>query len=789
MLRRLVAAALGLCWGGEPVLAQSQDAYAAAGFQLAGFESLNLLVRINGREDGGVCEFQRNLASGALSATVSDLASVGLRMPFAKTATIDLTALPGLDAVYDAPSQSLMITAAAVYLAPREIFARAATPPLPAQAGWGLVLNYQANSRLGEDVLHAGLQPKALYFGLDLRGSTPLGVLKLTGTATTSDRAKAVTWAREDTAFVHVAQASMARLTLGDFVSAGLAGSAALRMGGVQFRRDFSANRNFVTDPRLSYAGLAVLPSALDVYIGSLRAWSGAVDAGPFTLRDIPTLSPEGEAVFVLRDPSGVEKTSRVSFFRTQNLLRRGLVDYAFQAGFARESYAQSTGSYGKALIGLGNLRYGVNDHLTLSGQIEAAKGIAMLGGGIDTALFGKAEFGLYAAQSQSGRRHGRLAAVTLRSKIAGFDLRASTRRRFGDFEDMASFMATAQNPQFGTAPLYSAPRLEQAISLSIPITAGRGGAGLSYLRSQRAGATVSILQATYSRAVQRGALQINGFTELSAPHGFGLSVGMSFPFGKSGFGSAQIAQTPRGGALQLTVARQAGRSLGDTGYRLAVYQQSGALSGTATLTRQSRIARSELTLRSQSQRVSADVQLTGALVLAGGAGFLTRQIQDSYGVVAVGAPGVVVSVNNRPAATTGPRGRAIVPDLRAYQANRISINPLELPLDLTISASAMQVVPMQDAGVVVSFGGRVEASALVVLRDAKGAFLPLGTPVILAATKDSFPVGYDGQVWIEGLKKANKINALSANGPCAARFDFTADPAGQVFIDGVVCQ
>ena len=353
---------LGLLLGGGRLFGQSLDDSTAVGIEVEGFETLNLLVTLNGRDTGLVSEFQRDLRSGELTATSSDLNALGLQEPFGLGASIALASIPGLQSVYDAPSQTLRITAPPAYLAVNEISARASAPLPQGQPGWGLVLNYQGNSNLGDDILRDGPKANSLRVALDLRASTPIGVFKVTGAASKQKGFGNVLWSREDTSFVHVAQNQMVNLTLGDFVSAGLSGARPIRIGGVQIKRDFSANRSFAKDPSLSYTGVAVLPSALDVYINNVRAWSGTIDAGPFTLSDVPTVSPQGEAVFVLRDPSGVEKVRNVSFFRTQNLLRAGVADFAIQGGYPRENYAQKGFNYGKSIIGLASVRYGLTD-------------------------------------------------------------------------------------------------------------------------------------------------------------------------------------------------------------------------------------------------------------------------------------------------------------------------------------------------------------------------------------------------------------------------------------------
>lgn len=788
---RLMARGLLLClfFGGGQSLGQSFEGKTAGGTVVERLEMLNLLVTLNGRDTGMVAEFQRDVQTGTLTATVADLNALGLWVSSAGRASIPLNAIAGLESRYDGPSQTLFITAPATALAKNLISARAVGPIAQGQPGWGVVLNYQANANLGHDLMRDGPIAKSLRVALDLRASSPIGVLKITGSASQQPSFDKVLWSREDTSFVHVAQNQMVILTLGDFVSAGLSGARPIRIGGVQIRRDFSANQGFGTNPSLSYSGVAVLPSALDVYINNVRAWSGTIDAGPFTLSDVPTVSAQGDAIFVLRDPSGVEKTTSVSFFKTQNLLRAGVADYTIQGGHPRQNYAQMDLSYGAPIIGLGSVRYGLSDRLTLSGQIESTQGLMMLGGGVDTALFGKAELGIYTAQSRSLRGQGAVAVMSLRTKVGAFDLRASHRATFGQFQDLAAYLAADQSDPINATGRYVPAQLEQALSLSIPMNGVDGTAGLSLFRSKRETQTVSILSASISVPFGKGAFRMNGFADLSGTQNFGMSVGLSLPLGKSRFGDVKLARTPRGTQAQFGVARQAGRNPGDRGYALTLSGQNGAMHGTATMTRQGRFARSFMTLRSQPSRVTADINVTGSVVVAGGSAFLANHIQDGYAIVDVGVPRVAVNLNNRPIAVTGPHGRALLSDLRSYQSNRISINPLELPPNTSISVSAMDVVPMKESGVAVSFGGSVDSSALVVLRAPTGAFLPVGTPILLSATGEIFPMGYDGQVWIEGLNQKNTVTAVVGPRECSAQFDFIPDPMAQVYIDGVVCK
>jgi len=226
-------------------------------------------------------------------------------------------------------------------------------------------------------------------------------------------------------------------------------------------------------------------------------------------------------------------------------------------------------------------------------------------------------------------------------------------------------------------------------------------------------------------------------------------------------------------------------RTPGSYGYQMYLSQQSRGLGATY----QSGFGRADLALRESGQGTHARATFDGALVLAGGGLFATNRVNDAFAVVTVGVPDVPVSLNNREVARTGWFGKALVPDLRSYRMNRISINPLDLPLDANIGATAMSVVPARRSGVSVDFGGQAKASALVVLRDAAGAFLKPGADVRLHGSQTSFFVGYDGEVWLEGLGARNRITVQLDDGECRADFAYTAQSGTQVYIDEVECR
>ena len=782
------AVSMGLLPFARPVAAQFVDETFETDRGAEETEELNLLVFLNGHDTGVVCTFTIIKATGALSALRADLVEVGIDVPASMGREIFLSDLT--TPVYDQARQTITLDVPTAMLVPRVLSAHPAQDGPVAQSGWGMVLNYQLSANLGDDVWAKGLRVGSLYAGLDLRAYSPVGVLSVTGAVSRPYNDGGAAWTRHDTSFVHVARSRMLTLTLGDFVSAGPGWSSPLRMAGIQVRRDFSLGPSFLTEPQLSYSGVAVLPSALDVFVNNVKAWSGKVDAGPFVLNDLPMVTPQGEAVFVLRDASGREYVNRVPFFATQNLLRKGVADYALQIGFPREEYGQTNLDYGSKRIGSASLRYGLSDRLTVGGHIEVASDLLLVGAGVDMALFDRAELGLSVAQSQTDLSSGQLVAVALRTRMAGVDIRATERRRIGGFQDLGSYLSERQGD--GDDPTgYRAADLERALSLSVPLGSGTGFASLSLVQTKRQAEDAVLLSASYTRSIgsEGASARLNAFHDLSDRSNFGLSVGFSFPFGANGHSDIQTGLAPQGLVSQASLSRHAGQDIGDLGYRLAVYDQQGEKSASFGVTHQGRYARSELTLRGQNSAVSANGTATGSVVLGGGGVFAARRISDGLAIVDVGMPGIPVSLNNRPVAVTGRNGKALVGDLRSYQVNRLSIDPLDLPSTASVTATAIDVVPMRRSGVSLSFGGGTDTSAVIVLRDAAGAFLPVGTSVTLRGG-DSVPVGYDGEVWIEGLKPRNDLTAATASGACHAHFAFAPDPDGeQVVIDPVLCE
>src|SRR5262249_948468 len=73
-------------------------------------------------------------------------------------------------------------------------------------------------------------------------------------------------------------------------------------------------------------------------------------------------------------------------------------------------------------------------------------------------------------------------------------------------------------------------------------------------------------------------------------------------------------------------------------------------------------------------------------------------------GVDVAGLPDIPVYLENQLITHTNAAGRAVLHDLRAYEPNRISVDPEALPLDTSIGGKGVIVLPPYRSGVVARF-------------------------------------------------------------------------------------
>ncbi|MGX1785511.1 fimbria/pilus outer membrane usher protein [Bosea sp. NPDC055332] len=782
---------------------------------------LQLDVSLGGYAVGLIGAFHQS-ETGALSARRKELEELGIRVPqqFRPDDDVPLSAIPGLTHRYDETAQRIDLTVPDAYRKPKAYDAMP-QPDAPAKAGHattGAVLNYTLFGSSSGAQLYDFWRYPSLSASLDGRLFSPLGVLSQTGIVAnrslTTDKADIL---RLDTSWSYSDPATLLTYRAGDTISGGLAWTRPIRLGGLQIQRNFGLRPDLVTLPLPSIDGSAAVPSTVDVFVNGIRTISQNVDSGPFRINNVPILSGNGNANVVVRDASGQQTETTLPFAVSGKLLRPGLSDFSAEIGMPRLQYGLRSSLYAEEPAGSGSLRYGLSDRVTLMAHGEGSRNFGNAGLG---AVVGLGPVGLVSAAGAGSWRNGAtggLAYLAFETRLGAFSFFASSQRSFGDYHDLAS--ATASPSALGTLAFNTSsntaasttdprgwswlqlpPRAVDRISIGLPAPFIGGGLNLGFAQLKEVGGRTSrIVNASYSRALPRGgSFYTTVYTDLATRGSAGIFAGLSFPFGGNITSSAGFTRSGGSWALAADLSQPIQQEPGSIGWRLRDVEGAGSQRyRSASVAYRGNYGQVEGGISQSAGRIAGTAQLDGALVAAGGGLFLANRIDDAFAIARVGAADVDVLHENRVVARTGANGTALIPNLRSYQSNRISIDPRGLPVTALAETTQEIAAPPDRAGVVVDFAVRSAVNAaIVVLHGRDGQPLPAGTRGALqpglrgvASPAPDFIVGYDGRAFVEHLGTDNEIRIRLADGECSARFPFTSQEGVQVTIGPVPCR
>jgi len=111
------------------------------------------------------------------------------------------------------------------------------------------------------------------------------------------------------------------------------------------------------------------------------------------------------------------------------------------------------------------------------------------------------------------------------------------------------------------------------------------------------------------------------------------------------------------------------------------------------------------------------------------------------------------------------------------------------LPADARIDRVDGEIVPSDRSGVLVNFRIEPVQAASVVLHDAHGDALPIGSAVELNGDASANAlIGYDGAVYLEGIKPRNTLRVHAPAGDCNVHFDYRYEAGKVPLIGPLVC-
>lgn len=741
-------------------------------------ETVFLSVTLNGNPNADLVPFVEH--KGELYLSKESAVHLGFSADFLNSVASDtpLSKYPGVKLDYNRSLQSVSLTAPFSILSLSTTVLGAKTEARTvATASPGLVLNYDLYSSYDNQ------KNTSLSGFTELRAISNFGTLSDSYLWSEQRSSSLPGWqqsiVRVDTTLEHSLQDKQLTFRLGDTVTNGLSWTRQTRIGGFQVARNFSLQPYQTTTPLPAYFGSASLPSSVELFVNGLKQYSGNVPAGPFALNTLPMVNGAGQASVVLTDALGRRTSVDFPFYNSTKLLRDGLTDWSFEAGYVRQNYGFQSFDYGRDPMGSGTIRHGFTNWLTGEAHVEGSTGVVSGGVGAVVNIGSLGMVSASWAQSKAQGLKGGQYNLGYQVQRGPFSTGVSTQRTVGNYRDVASRyggLSTLRND-----------------SAYVGFNAGKlGSVSANYLLLQQDGQPrYRYGGASWSRSFGRGiaaSISVNQNLDVRSDRSIYLNV--SFNLGKSV--SAYASGTRAQGANTYTAGASHSASDGGWGWNVQTQkadQQAAGASGQVNKQFQTMDFNAGISAAGASQYGYAGA--SGSLVAMGGGVFASRRIYDGFAVVSTdGVPQVPIKNQNRLVGNTNSSGLLLVPSLLSYQHNKISVDPTNLPVNMRIENVNADAVPRFASGVNVKFKMETVRAASLILHLPDGKDVPMGEPAFLNHSEQPTGwVGYDGRLYVEGLQPDNQVLVHGDDTNCTVRFQYKAQADAIPEIGPLLCK
>lgn len=736
---------------------------------------LYLDVTLNGNHVG-LAHF--GSADGKLYASADTLRQLGFRLPKDTTSAVNLSTLAGVNADYDAHLQTLAMTAplSTLDLTTNQINQRDAEE-VRAASSRGMLLNYQLYT--------------AQQYGTEVNSYTELRAFNSAGvfsstqlsqySAQNSNGGQSNEFSRLDTSWRSSFPDKLLAVTLGDTLTSALSWSRQTRIAGIQIGTDYSLQPYLPTTPLPSFLGAATVPSNVELYVNGLKYYNGQVPAGNFELNGMPSVSGAGNAQVVMTDALGRTTTQNFSFYSDQQLLRQGLTSWSAELGVVRKNYGYDSFDYGSAPALSGTWRYGVTNNFTAEMHSEATDGLA--NGGVSSEWIPGARSGTFStavALSSDRGESGGLYSFGYRWSENSFSFAANSQMTAGNYHDVAT--------HYGSPP--------PALSSNAVVGFGIGPLGnvsLSYLqfRYPQESAIRYASAGWYKTLGERVYLNAGFNQNIDDKSDRSVFLMVSVSLSDRITASTTLQRTGDTTGYQVNASQSLPQD-GGWGWNIAANQQSSQNNAQGEVGYLGEYGKVYTGYSSLTDSHYGYAGANGSLVLMGGGLFAAREIDNGFAVVSTdGVAGVPIKLQNNPIGVSNSKGLLLVTPLNSYQKNLLSIDPMNLPANMSVPQVDNYAIPGDRAGTLVNFAIKPIRAAQVVLTDAQGKVIPEGSGVQLNSGQvRSVPVGFDGMVYFDSLEQHNRLQVTTPAGAvCSVEFDYPLKAEGIPQIGPLVCR
>lgn len=670
---------------------------------------------------------------------------------------IDTSTLPQVEVEYQSARQVLSLRVPNNWLPAQSLTNTGNMERTKAQSSVGFLFSYDSytNRSTAKNV--------STNTQLELRSFGDKGTLNLTGVSRQpwhSTGQQLTKLIRYDTNWKYSDTDRIVSYQFGDVISNSLTWSNSVRFGGLRISRNFSIRPDVITYPMFNWSGTANLPSSVDLFINGYKSSSHAVNAGPYTLTNVPYVTGAGEATVVTTDSLGRQISTSVPFYVSNTLLRQGLSDFDFSLGALRNNYGLNSFGYSQGAVS-GIYRYGLCNTVTgsLHGEAEAGLVLAGVGGDMRIGRWGTLSFS--SSQSQTDKS-GTQYSLGYSYTGQHWSFNAQHLQRSDQYIDLSSYRNDSQPSH----------RSEQATLTLIPYQGELGTWGLGYF-------DVLARDRSQTRLVNLSWSRTLGYSS-------NLSISVNKALGDNNFT----------GQLQLAISFSGNDTLSWNSQRVSNNNYSHQVTWSHSAPPEGGVGwdithnlgakgynQASLTWLNQYNSFSGGyygnneqnnqwVELSGSLVYMDQDWFATRKVNDAFIVVnTYGFEGIPISYENRLVGKTNRQGHLLIPWVSAWYPGKITIDPMNLPINSSIANVEQRVTVAEGSGALINFPIQKVRSATIKVLDLQHQPLLLGTPVLDTITKQNSMVGYDGLVWLTNLDREVNLK-ISHNGEsCQAKY------------------
>jgi len=583
------------------------------------------------------------------------------------------------------------------------------------------------------------------------------------------------------------------RWVLGDFfASSGDLGSS-LNLGGLSYSKVYRIDPYFHRNPLANFSGLVSLPSEAEVYINGARIRSEKLAPGQFELKNISYYGGTSVVSVVIKDPFGREQRLAYPFYFTDILLRKGLHEYSYNAGFLREKFGDESNRYGRPAFSAFH-NYGISDTLTAGFATEGTSERFNLGPQASYLIPNAGIAFLSASGSlESGGRGGLAVLFTHGYQSGGINSRVLLKGLTRDYATAGDENPAEKVKYEGAAGIgYGGTRKLGSLSLDFDTIKKYQVQGLQ---------TGTI---TYSRILTENSTLTVTFRKMKGqtPSNESFAGLTYYPWKEISLSASYKREgDTHTEAVQVQKSQPVGEGLG---YRASLERADSPTTGVTTVnpfvqyngrhgiySGEYRGDYSDGGGKSEIYRISA----SGGIAYVGDTFGFSRPVTDSFGLVKVGGlEGVRVYQSNQEIGRTGAKGTVFLPNLGSYYENQISINDKDIPIDYSIPEVVKYVSPPLRSGSLISFEAKKFQAITGVLKiKIEGEVEPVEfyeVKMNVDGKEIAFPTGKGGEFYLENIRPGSYAASFGFKEKTCI-FEMTIPGSDELIIDlrGLICE